>query len=243
MKRAAAGGAAIAAYVVASVLLAHTNVVFRPVFDGFAPPQPYQYVNPPPDLRSSNKPPRPLNEVVPLQRSAGQSLTFTTADGQVQVIAEADAIARRAADPEVRLRITPLDPSHLPQPSGALVVQGNAYRIEATYSPSGDRVMLTKVATVILRYPATATGLARLSGRTWKPLRAQLLKPSLQVFAETQQLGTFAAVGLPHATRWWIPLVAAAAGLLAAFVGWRTGRRRTRTPRRRPRTPRRRRPS
>jgi hypothetical protein len=41
MKRAVLGVGVLAAYVVAAYAMGRTTVGFRPVFDGFAPPQPY----------------------------------------------------------------------------------------------------------------------------------------------------------------------------------------------------------
>jgi hypothetical protein len=200
-------------------------------------------VSPPPDLRDTNMVPEPFDETYVLGGPASQGLTFTTPDGQVQLIVDSDAIPRLDGEPSVLFHISPLDPRRLPDPGGGLFVQGNAYRLEATYMRSRKDVALTKPVTVIVRYPFTATKLARLEARRWQILPSQLLQTSLQVFAESRELGTFAAVGPPHGgRRWWIPLVAAGAGVAAAFVGYRTGRRRKRKPARRPRQPRRRRP-
>lgn len=243
LKRFVLGLAALGVYVVTSYLIARTTVAFRPVLDGFAPPQPYQYVDPPQDLRDTNVVPKPLDETYDVGGDSSQGLTFTTPDGQVQVIVDSDALGARRGERSVRIRITPLGPRGLPEPGDGLFVQGNAYRIQANYERSKAPVALAKPATIIVRYPFAATKLGRLDGPRWRVLRSQLLEPSLQVFAESRELGIFAAVGPPHGgRRWWIPLIAAGAGIVAALIGYRAGRRRTKRTRRRVKQPRRRRP-
>ena len=61
----------------------------------------------------------------------------------------------KAGQIEVRLSVTPLDPAKLSSPGEALTIFGNAYRLKATYQPSGAAASLAVPLDVILLYPVT----------------------------------------------------------------------------------------
>lgn len=214
----------------------------RPVYDGLAPPSPYRYVNPPSDLAEDNETPLSAVGTLLLEEEGSRARTVATADGQALVVFADGAVAPREGEDEVTVRVTPLDPAPLPPASGDLVISGNAYRVQAAYADSDDPVEMREPATVVLRYPTHATVLLRLSGRRWQRLESDVAQASLQLFAATTELGTFASAGVPEPSRAWIAYAAAGGGVLAGVVGYLAGRRRVRRRPRRARRPRRRRP-
>ena len=109
----------------------------RPLLDGLAPPVPYRWVKPPPDLAASNKPPASLRASVKLTATGSQIGAFATSDGQFNLVLSEGAVPARAGQTSVAVSIDPVDPATLgPAPPG-LIVAGNAYRIQAAYRPSG----------------------------------------------------------------------------------------------------------
>jgi hypothetical protein len=82
------------------------------------------------------------------------------------------------------VKITPLDPSTIALPPQGMRVDGNAYRIEAVYSVSKAPVVLSKPATVVLRYPVHATDLLRYSGG-WVSLRGQVVQATVREASTT----------------------------------------------------------
>jgi hypothetical protein len=103
---------------------------------------------------------------------------------------------------------------------------GNAYRIDARYVPSGIPVRLRAPATVVLRYATGATQVVRATGTEWAALQTLIYPGSLQlVVAKSDALGIFAPVApksLPytHGSRWWIYAVAGVAVLIILLVGY-----------------------
>ena len=68
----------------------------RPLLDGLAPPVPYRWVKPPPDLAASNKPPASLRASVKLTPTGSQIGAFATSDGQVNLVLSEGAVPARA---------------------------------------------------------------------------------------------------------------------------------------------------
>lgn len=126
-----------------------------PLLDGIGPPQPYRWVNPPPDLAPGNQPPSSGVFPVPLDAGGSRSEVFVTSDNQVTVVAPKGAFDKRPGQIEVALKVTPLDPATLSSPGSQLTIFGNAYRLQATYQPSGDEATLALPLDVILLYPVT----------------------------------------------------------------------------------------
>jgi hypothetical protein len=63
-------------------------------------------------------------------------------------------------------------------------------------------------------------------GDRWERLESQQSKASLQLFADVDHLGTFAAAGPPHPkSKAWIAYAAAALGVAGGIVGYLGGRR------------------
>jgi hypothetical protein len=137
----------------------------RPLLDGLAPPVPYRWVKPPPDLAASNKPPASLRASVKLTATGSQIGAFATSDGQINLVLSEGAVPAQAGQTSVAVSIDPVDPATLaPAPPG-LLVAGNAYRIQAAYRPSSARIdTLGGRSSVGLVYPLLATAIASPSG-------------------------------------------------------------------------------
>jgi hypothetical protein len=222
-------------------VLAETTVLpIRPLYDGLAPPAPYRYVKPPKDLADANQRPLPGRSTLELGKKGSAARTVGTADGQLLAIFADGSVPAGKGQREVGVDIKAIDPAPLPEAPKGLRIDGNAYVVRAIYRPSKEEAALREPVTVVLRYPTHATHVLQLRGRAWRKLKTQAAAASLQLFAETKSLGTFAAAGAPPASRTWIAYVAAAGGVLAGVAGFLTGRRRAQKPRRR--RPRRRRP-
>jgi hypothetical protein len=137
----------------------------RPLLDGLAPPVPYRWVKPPPDLASSNKKPASLRVSVKLTSTGSQLGAFATSDGQLNLVLGEGAVPASQGQTSVAVAIDPVDPATLgPAPPG-LLLAGNAYRIQASYRPSGARVdTLGGRSSVGLIYPLLSTAVADPSG-------------------------------------------------------------------------------
>lgn len=130
-----AGAAAVVLYVVVAALTGG-----RPLFDGFAPPAPYRWVNPPPELAAGNQPPEPAERNVPLTGEGNEATNASTSDAQIIVTLPTAAVAGHPPDTTILLRLAPGDAAALgPLPSG-LRALSNAYQVTLTYQPSGTPV-------------------------------------------------------------------------------------------------------
>jgi hypothetical protein len=216
----------------------------RPIFDGLAPPPPYRWVNPPPELAAGNEQPLRGTGRIPLGPEGG-AVTVATEDGQALVSVPRGGFGPPPGDGEtvVRLTITPVDPAVLGPPPQDLRFDGNAYRVDAAYPGSNDTATPMGPPTVFLRYPLHADRLLRWSGTGWDALVSNRILPSLQVYAEAPELGTFVAATrdlgdpapTPSGPHWkTLGVLAAVAALIAAAAGFLARRRIRRDPLRRP---------
>lgn len=57
----------------------------RPIFDGFLPPPPYRWVDPPPSLEDTNQEPLSQTSSVPFKRETSQSQVISTPDLQASI--------------------------------------------------------------------------------------------------------------------------------------------------------------
>jgi hypothetical protein len=179
----------------------------RPLLDGLAPPTPYRWVNPPPDLAASNKPPASTRFTVELTAGGSRLGAFSTSDGQINLVLSEGAVPARPGQTEVEVAVDPVDPATLGPPSG-LVVAGNAYRIQATYRPSGEKVeALGGQSSVGLVYPLLATAVAdpgghqvlsSAAGQAWEPLPSTDTPGTHQVSARLTRTG-YVEVGVAPA--------------------------------------------
>ena len=171
----------------------------RPLLDGLAPPTPYRWVNPPRELAAANKPPTSTRFSVKLQADGSRLGAFSTNDGQINLVLSEGAVPPKSGQTEVEVAVDPVDPATLEPPSSGLVVAGNAYRIQATYRPSGAKVeALGGQSSVGLVYPLLATAVADVGGhvvlsspdgRTWKQLASTDTPGTHQVSARLTRTG------------------------------------------------------
>jgi hypothetical protein len=236
--------AAAAAYLllaaVSAVLLRFPH---RPVFDGQAPAAPYRWVDPPPGLAESNRPPLPGGDRIPIDATGSAATAIQTEDAQAQATFPQGAFPP-GEDRAVEVLVRPLAPASLGPPPRGMRFDGNAYVWEARSVPSGRPVQLAVPATLVLRYARHATVLLRWTGSGWERLQTDRIPASLAVFSNVDELGTFTAAGPPPRPRrfpWGtLALLSGGAAALAVFFGFRARRRMaaarssSRRPRRRP---------
>lgn len=191
----------------------------RVLFDGVSGPSAYRYVSPPLNAPSSQKPQTGLG-TVRLTTTGSDSVSVFTPDGQASIVAPKNAFAPSPGQSSVLVRITPSDPGPLGAPPSGLVYQGNAYTFTATYQPGGQPARLEVAASILLQYPVHATVLLHRSGSQWQQLRSTAVQASLQIFADSRELGVFAAAGPnPSPSRNYLPYISAGIILLAAVLG------------------------
>jgi hypothetical protein len=151
-----AGLLCVTAYVGLAALSGHLSPLARgPLLDGIGPPQDYRWVNPPPDLAAANQPPSSGVFPITLDPNGSRPATPVTSDNQVTLIVTQGAFATKPGQTEVTLTIDPVDPATLGSPGADLTIFGNAYRLEATYQPSGKPAKLVHPLDAVLMYPVT----------------------------------------------------------------------------------------
>ena len=204
-----AGVGIVALYLAGAAVSGRASILHRrPLLDGLAPPTPYRWVNPPPDLAAGNKPPASTRFTVELTAAGSRLGAFSTSDGQMNLVLSEGAVAARPGQTGVEVRVDPVDPATLgPAPSG-LVVAGNAYRIQASYQPSGDKVeALGGQSSVGLVYPLLATAVAdpaghqvlsSADGQAWETLQSTDTPGTHQVSAGLKRTG-YVQVGVAPA--------------------------------------------
>jgi protein-S-isoprenylcysteine O-methyltransferase Ste14 len=202
-----AGVGIVALYLAGAAVSGRASILARrPLLDGLAPPTPYRWVSPPPDLAASNKPPASTRFTLELAPEGSQLGAFSTSDGQVNLVLSQGAVPPRSGQAGVEVTVDPVDPATLgPVPSG-LVAAGNAYRIQASYQPSGLKVeALGGQSSVGLVYPLLATAVAdtgghqvlsSADGRDWEALASTDTPGTHQVSARLTRTG-YVMVGVP----------------------------------------------
>jgi hypothetical protein len=204
-----AGVGVVALYLAGAAVSGRASILARrPLLDGLAPPTPYRWVTPPPDLAASNKPPASTRFTVELTATGSRLGAFSTSDGQINLVLSEGAVPAKSGQTGVEVAVDPVDPATLgPAPPG-LVVAGNAYRIQASYQPSGDEVAaLGGQSSVGLVYPLLATAVAdpgghqllsSADGRAWEALASTDTPGTHQVSARLARTG-YVQVGVAPA--------------------------------------------
>jgi len=173
-----------------TVLLSGRRVL--PLFEGVGPPAPYQWVNPPPEFAAANV--KPASGATNFQLNAQTQPQFASSpDSQCLLNLAPSPFPLHGSDTTVRAVLSPLDPATLaPLRFGSsTVADGNAYRIQLTYLPSG--VALSHVVAdgdVVITAPHRVNSLFySADGRSWT-------KISFQPFGDPTMVGaTFTAPG------------------------------------------------
>ena len=221
-RRWAPGAAAAAAYLAASAVLGASGLRVIPLFDGQAPPAPYRWVSPPDEFEDTNQAPAAGRSEYPLESDTPVLLNAFTDDGQAVLTGPEGVFAPAEGQGSVEITLTPVDPEDLGPPPGGLSFDGNAYRIEASYRPSGEPAAPAAPATLVLRYPVHATQLLRWDGAAWARVPEPTPLPAaLQIFGEITELGTFVAAGPGQAGKGigrWLAYGAAALAIAAVAL-------------------------
>jgi hypothetical protein len=227
------GIAAAAAYLAVAALIGGPGPV-RPLYDSFAPPGPYRWVKPPRSLATTNQRPLSARQEIGLSPTGSFGVSVATQDVQAAVVFKKDAFAPRAGEIDVVVLIEPLDPATIGAPPDGERYDGNAYRVTATYPVSGDTAALRVRATIVLRFPSSASSLLTRIGSRWRPISSSVVPQSLEIYGDAPALGEFVAAGVEHAGGGGFPWIvvsiggAAAAALTAVAV--RRIKRRPRAP-------------
>ncbi len=197
------GLALVAIYVVAvTVTVAARDDHVRPLYDGFAPPPAYQFVDPPPFFAAQNVKPDATSTVVALGAEGSEAAGIATPDGQLAISLARGAISPVEGATQVSVRVTPLAPGDLaPLPDG-LRGNGNVYRIEMSYQPQGGPVTrFAKPGTLLMEIPELGDRLfASPDGDEWAPIASRTVPPrELAITATLRRPGYYlAATNLPE---------------------------------------------
>ena len=195
-----AGVGIVALYLAGAAVSGRASILHRrPLLDGLAPPTPYRWVTPPPDLAAANKPPASTRFTLELTGQGSRLGAFSTGDGQINLVLSQGAVPARSSQEGVEVTVDPVDPATLgPVPSG-LVAAGNAYRVKASYQPSGDAVeALGGQSSVGLVYPLLSTAvsdpgghqvLSSADGQAWETLQSTDTPGTHQVSARLTRTG------------------------------------------------------
>lgn len=187
------------AYVVLAVAYWQFTENARPLFDGFAPPPPYNWVNPPKEFRSGNVAPKPASVDVALGPAGSAVGGGSTGDGQVIVSFPAGAFPPHPPDAKVVVQITPVDPAVLAPPPAGLLADGNAYRLEYTYDASKTQATaLAATGDVFVVVPEPAqTLLFSPDGKAWENLPFRPVPDPTQIGGAVNGPGYLLAVAPP----------------------------------------------
>jgi len=196
------GAALVAAYLAAGVAtLGWSGHRLLPLFEGVSIPTAYQWVHPPPQFKGSNTEPHPLAFDVSFTNGKSERGTATTPDGQFIANLPAGAFAPHGTDTAVHVDITPIDPATLGKVPPGLAADGNAYRLQLTYKPSGAPVAsLAVAANVVMASPFSAHVLLHSdTGKGWTQLPTQQVSGLSTVGATLTQPGWYLVGAFPSA--------------------------------------------
>ena len=197
------GASVVALYLVALMItgaIRHDDT--RPLYDGFTPPPSYRFVDPPPFFAADNVEPEPMSTTIALGAVGSEPAGIATPDGQFVVSLGRGAIAPEPGATSVAVHVTPVAPNTLiPVPNG-LRSNGNAYRVDMTYEPTGTTVTrFAKPGTLLLEIPELGSRIfVSPDANRWSELRARSVSPSLlSLSAEFAAPGYYvAATNLPE---------------------------------------------
>lgn len=126
--------------VVALVTSALSSRPVLPLFNGFAPPVPYNWVSPPAEVAANNFAPKGIEREVTLGAEGTDATNVSTEDGQIIVGLDKGSVPPLPPETAAKVTIGPLDPATLgPLPAGLRAVS-NAYRVMLRYVPSQAEV-------------------------------------------------------------------------------------------------------
>jgi len=183
-------------YAASSALSGHLSpLARRPLLDGLVPPTAYEWVDPPPELASTNLAPARQDFQVDLGDAGSRTAVLTTGDAQVTLILPRGAFAGAPGQDSILVRIEPLAASEVDAPAEPGQILGNVYLLEATYRPSGEPAALAANSRVVLVYPLVANDhgghevVVSVDGATWDAADTNDLPSIQQADAAIDTLG------------------------------------------------------
>ena len=189
----AGAGFAVLYVVVAFVTAQLSSRPVLPLFDGFAPPVPYNWVNPPPEMAAGNTVPPPVERQFPVGADGAPASNAASDDAQIIVGLDNGSVPASAPDTTIAVRMVPLDPGTLgPLPAGLRAVS-NAYQVTMTYLPSQTPLARLAVKGTIA-LTAGETGdrmLYSADGQTWEERAFRPYGQDHGVFTELEAVGWF----------------------------------------------------
>ena len=198
----AIGIAVVAVYVASAWFSGQLSpLARRPLLDGLVPPAPYRWVDPPPELASTNVEPTPVTTVVKLGNRGSATAIVSTDDAQVTLVLPRGAFGNAPQQQSVRVRIDPLPPDAVEPPEPPLRVLGNVYSLRGNYVPSGDSAPLqTEGVRVVLVYPFISTDhwqhavIVSPDGESWTSVETNDFRGIQQADGPIDPLGYVAVV-------------------------------------------------
>jgi hypothetical protein len=149
----------------------------RPLFDGVGTSTPYKWVQPPWYVGSTNIKPGPSHQDIAFENGTSPLIGVNSEDSQIILNLPQGALPPNPGDTSIRASFTPLDPKKLANPGPGVRPDGNAYRVDMTYQPSGQPVRQTTTSgNVIMVVPDEAKDmLFSLDGKSWDTLPTHVL--------------------------------------------------------------------
>ena len=195
----AGAGLALLYVVVAGVTSHLSSRPVLPLFDGFAPPTPYAWVNPPPERAGDNVAPKAVEREIALGPEGAPASNVSTDDAQAIVGLTPGSVPANPADTAVSVAVTPGDAGALgPLPPGLRAVS-NAYRVRLTYVPSQTPLSrLGAKGTIALTAAETGDRLLySADGQTWQELAFRPFGTNHGLFAELDTPGWYLVAASP----------------------------------------------
>jgi hypothetical protein len=204
-RRALLSGLAVAAvYAALAAWSGHLSpLARRPLLDGLVPPVPYRWVEPPPELATTNVAPARQRFEVSLGEAGSETAVLTTDDAQLTIILAEGSFLPEPDQRSVEIRVEPLGASAVTPPEPPTQIRGNVYRVEATYLPSDEPAPLATEARVVLVYPLLAGDhgghevLVSRRGRAWTAVETNDLASIQQADGPVETLGYLTVGGQP----------------------------------------------
>ena len=195
----AGAGLALLYVLVAAITSQLSTRPVLPLFDGFAPPTPYAWVNPPPERAGDNVAPKSAEREFTLGPDGAPASNAATDDAQAIVGLNAGSVPARPPDTAVKVTITPGDAGAVaPLPPGLRAV-GNAYRVQLTYVPS-QSPLERLVAKGTIALTAAETGdrlLFSADGQAWQELSFRPYGQDHGLFTELETPGWYVVAASP----------------------------------------------
>jgi hypothetical protein len=189
----AGAGLAVLYVAVAALTAQLASRPVLPLFDGFAPPMPYAWVNPPPARAGDNVPPKPVERDIGLGAAGAPATNASTDDAQAIVGLNTGSVPANPPDTAIKVRIIPGDAGALgPLPAGLRAVS-NAYRVELAYVPSGTPVtrLPAKGTVALTAADAGDRMLYSADGQAWQDVTFRPYGTDHGVFTELETPGWF----------------------------------------------------